>query len=158
MYKRRKNRQYGTGAKRLVTGSTLGHTRVTMATQAWVKTLAIVKLYLIIKYETKEALRDNELFSWIISALGKLIHNVLWVNIKCIKICYKTCNLLDSHSLSFPSRSLTRFSFFSHVVITNCQTELSIGTVVFLFIFSHQSSADRRQRCENGPVWQKHWS
>lgn len=64
---------------------------VTMATQAWVKTLAIVKLYLIIKYETKEALRDNELFSRVISALRKLIRNVLWVNIKCIKICYKTC-------------------------------------------------------------------
>ncbi len=99
---------------------------VTMATQAWVKTLAIVKLYLIIKYETKEALRDNELFSRVISALRKLIRNVLWVNIKCIKICYKTCktaNLLDSHSLSFPSRSVAHFSFFSHVVITNCQTD-----------------------------------
>lgn len=45
---------------------------VTMETQSWVKTLAIVKLYLIIKYETKEALRDNELFSRVISALWKV--------------------------------------------------------------------------------------
>jgi hypothetical protein len=43
-----------------------------METQSWVKTLAIVKLYLIIKYETKEALRDNELFSRVISALWKV--------------------------------------------------------------------------------------
>lgn len=91
MQKIRKCRQFGTGAERLVTGLTLGHTLGYQATQAWLKkTLAIVKLYLIINYETKEALRDHELFSRVVSALRKLIHNVLWVNIESIKICWKT--------------------------------------------------------------------
>lgn len=61
----------------MVTGLTLGHTRGYHGNTSLGKTLAIVKLYLIIKYETKEALRDNELFSRVISALRMMFYGLI---------------------------------------------------------------------------------
>lgn len=136
----------------MVTGLTLGHTHGYHGNTSLGKTLAIVKLYLIIKYETKEALRDNELFSRVISALRKLIHDVLWVNIKCIKICYKTCktHTITNHLLFFLfflsliSRSLSFFFKLSN--------RISIATVVFFFMFSPLVLSREKTRCENAPV------